>query len=93
MDFLARIGGDEFAVILPETARAGGRIFAERVRAGLEAQRVDVGDGRLLISGTVVGMTLASQSKDVNHERLHATVMKASANLKARGGNRTSWAA
>ncbi len=93
VDFLARIGGDEFGVILPETNHSGGRVFAERVRAGLEALRVDVGDSRILLSGTVVGVTLGSLQGEVNHEGLHAAAMRASAGMRGRGGNRASWAA
>lgn len=93
VDFLARIGGDEFGVIMPETNHAGGRVFAERVRAGLEALRVDVGDSRILLSGTVVGVTLGNMPDDVSHETLHAAAMKASAGMRGRGGNRASWAA
>jgi diguanylate cyclase (GGDEF)-like protein len=93
IDVLARIGGDEFAVILTETNHPGGRIFAERVRAGLEAMRVDVGQTRILLSGSVVGVTLASLHQGTGHEGMHAVVMKACTDLRARGGNRASWAA
>ncbi len=93
VDFLARIGGDEFAVLLPETNHAGGRVFAERVRAGLEALRVDVGDSRILLSGTVVGVTLGSLGGEVTHEIVHAAAMRAAAGMRGRGGNRASWAA
>src|SRR5206468_12282868 len=34
-DFVARYGGDEFALILPETDGEGGRHFVERLRAAL----------------------------------------------------------
>jgi len=34
-DFVARYGGDEFALILPETDARGGRHFVERLRAAL----------------------------------------------------------
>ncbi len=32
-DLVARIGGEEFAVVLPETSAEGGRVLAERIRA------------------------------------------------------------
>jgi diguanylate cyclase (GGDEF)-like protein len=93
VDHLARIGGDEFGVILPETNHSGGRVFAERVRAGLEALRVDVGDSRILLSGTVAGVTLANLPRGVDHEGMHAAAMRGSAALRGRGGNRASWGA
>lgn len=36
MDLLAKYGGDEFTVILPQTPRSGGMAVAERVRAAVE---------------------------------------------------------
>jgi diguanylate cyclase (GGDEF)-like protein len=38
-DVLARIGGEEFAVLLPEVESAGARIAADKVRAIVEAAR------------------------------------------------------
>jgi diguanylate cyclase (GGDEF)-like protein len=39
IDFAARIGGDEFAVILPFTDLAGARVIAEKCRVAAEARR------------------------------------------------------
>jgi len=38
-DVLARVGGEEFAVLLPEVENAGARIAADKVRAIVEAAR------------------------------------------------------
>jgi len=38
-DLVARIGGEEFAVILPETTRAGGIQLAEKLRRAIELER------------------------------------------------------
>ncbi len=35
-DFIARFGGDEFAVIMPQTGRIGARALSERIRTRLE---------------------------------------------------------
>lgn len=40
-DLVARLGGDEFAVLLSGTDLAGGRVFAERLRASIESIVVD----------------------------------------------------
>jgi diguanylate cyclase (GGDEF)-like protein len=42
-DFVARFGGEEFVVILPETALSGAVIFAERFRRGIAAVEYPMG--------------------------------------------------
>ena len=55
-DFAARYGGDEFALILPETDLNGGRHFIERLRQVLSRHTFpDLGPGRVpVLSAGVV---------------------------------------
>ena len=90
-DFLARSGGDEFVVILPETDAAGGRVFAERLRACLESLKLDVHGKRIPISACVTGVHLAALTESGDHEVFYATVLKGVKKLRKRGPNRVSW--
>jgi len=51
MDVVARIGGEEFAVILPHTSKTDSHDIAERIRSDVEACRPDM--GRFKRSATV----------------------------------------
>jgi two-component system cell cycle response regulator len=44
MDTVARIGGEEFALLLPDTNRLGTAVLAERIRAAIEREKFIVGD-------------------------------------------------
>ncbi len=44
-DILARYGGDEFVVVLPETPASGALVIAERIRRAIEAQQFLKGQG------------------------------------------------
>jgi len=46
VDLPARIGGEEFAIMLPETDLDGAMFLAERIRSSLGERRVRVGHGR-----------------------------------------------
>ncbi len=43
-DTVARIGGEEFAVLLPDTNRLGTAVLAERIRVAIEREKFIVGD-------------------------------------------------
>ncbi len=45
-DVLGRLGGEEFAILLPDTEQAGALVVAERVRAAVESCAVLNGEGR-----------------------------------------------
>ncbi len=57
-DILSRYGGEEFAVILPQTASREAWQIAERIRGAIETHQFDVGEGHERLSVTVsVGVT------------------------------------
>jgi diguanylate cyclase (GGDEF)-like protein len=89
-DFVARIEGDCFGVVMAHTGVAGGRVLAERVRAAVEALKLDLGGNRVLISATVAGLTM-SPEENVDAEAFHRRTELHLHRIK--GGNRASWAA
>ena len=52
VDLSGRIGGEEFALILPETARAAAEGFAERLRRSLREAVVPSGDVEITLTGS-----------------------------------------
>ncbi|MGD8859317.1 MAG: GGDEF domain-containing protein [Myxococcales bacterium] len=54
-DVVARIGGDEFAVLLPDTARGEARAIGERLREELSALRVHISLGVAESRGRTTG--------------------------------------
>jgi diguanylate cyclase (GGDEF)-like protein len=89
MDLPARIGGEEFAIILPNCAPAFGQTVADRVRLRIEARSVKIGPSQTLGVTVSVGGAYAPQ-----WVRSTATLWKERADLqlyraKAEGRNRT----
>ncbi len=54
-DIAARYGGDEFAVILPETDLSSAAVIADRISGGISNIRLDVGGGTVLSFTASVG--------------------------------------
>ncbi|MEA2421653.1 MAG: hypothetical protein QOF55_752 [Thermoleophilaceae bacterium] len=66
IDEPARYGGEEMAVILPQTDVAGAELLAERMRAavaGIEVDRLD-GGGRLTVTASFGVASLPSNARD-----------------------------
>ena len=68
VDLVARFGGEEFVVLLPDTSADGSLLAAERMRFEIQAQPFDIEDGatRLPITvsvgtATVAGVALTSE--------------------------------
>jgi diguanylate cyclase (GGDEF)-like protein len=89
-DLIARWGGEEFVLGLPQTAEVGARIAAERVRRGIADAAFSVSDGGILRVTASVGMSSSSASWTT--EALLAGADEAMYAAKAGGRNRVEWA-
>jgi diguanylate cyclase (GGDEF)-like protein len=87
----ARIGGDEFAMILPGVASGHGRLLGERARAALEMLKVDAAGHRVRLAGSVVGLALDELRQQPTAGQLHDKAIERLETIK--GCNRMTWAA
>lgn len=89
-DACARLGSDEFAVVLPQTGAEGAVPLAERVLAAVTRAPVDVGDGLELRFTVSIGIAALAPVRGVERrllaEQLLADAVAALARAKRRGG-------
>ena len=90
VDILGRVGGEEFAAMLPETDLEGGLLAAERMRAAVEAMQVKLPGGDLLSFTVSIGV--ARPKLDEPLDRLMARADAALYAAKANGRNRVECA-
>jgi diguanylate cyclase (GGDEF)-like protein len=88
-DFAARIGGEEFALVFPQTPLAGGIRAAERVREAVAGTTFEY-DGRPLLQMTV-SLGLVELERRTNVGQLLARADVALYAAKQGGRNRTEW--
>jgi len=93
-DTLARIGGEEFTVLLPDTDAEGGRDIAERIRMKIEELEIPDDSGKIVKLTTSIGYALwtpgviANETTEDVHRRLMGTADKAVYKAKKSGRNR-----
>lgn len=56
-DIAGRYGGDEFLIVLPATDTEGARVFAERLRAEIEQEKVELSDHRPVSMSISLGVS------------------------------------
>jgi diguanylate cyclase (GGDEF)-like protein/PAS domain S-box-containing protein len=91
VDVVARVGGEEFAVLLPSTGPHGATVMANRLRQAVESQSVEV-DGvkiRYTVSGGVATLDASIDGLDALMKRADQALYAA----KAAGRNRIECAA
>lgn len=85
-DIPTRWGGDEFAIILPETANEGAYILAERIRKGVEA--INISHKGKSVKVTVSLGISSFPAYAIDEEELIAQADNALYRVKKQGGNR-----
>lgn len=88
-DIAARIGGEEFAVVLPNTDANGAVTIAEKLRERVESEKVPLRDGDFAPGVTIsVGVASESPTGESSLESFISRADKALYSAKAAGRNR-----
>jgi len=90
MDRVARLGGEEFGVLLPRTGRSGAQIVADRMRMAVEKAAVIVGSHAIPCTISVGGTTTIA-TRPADGEDLLEQADRALYRAKRTGRNRVCW--
>src|SRR5262249_41179562 len=87
-DCIGRIGGEEFAILLPETALASAIDVAERLRKIIATTPFDVGGGKTI--GVTATIGVAEHSQATTFDALLSNADFAMYDAKSNGRNRVA---
>lgn len=87
-DHVARVGGDEFLVLLPNTSVAQGMAVAEKLRQAIKGTTIPVSDGDLQLSASLAVGEIPPEVASI--EQVLATVNMALKRSKVSGKDRVS---
>jgi diguanylate cyclase (GGDEF)-like protein/PAS domain S-box-containing protein len=88
IDRMGRLGGEEFAALLPETNREGAAIVAERLRAAIAAAAIDIEGREPLTTTASIGVASLADTDATRIEGLIARADRALYAAKRAGRNR-----
>jgi diguanylate cyclase len=89
-DAIGRMGGEEFAVLLPETNINGAFTVAEHIRQAIENGKIRRQNSDEQIGGISISIGIAPHTKGITLEELLDQADKALYDSKQNGRNRTS---
>ena len=89
-DVVSRYGGEEFAVILPETDRSGLKVFAERLRHSIEIITTEAEGKKIKVTISVGGATYVPEVLKITKELLIDTADETLYASKENGRNRVT---
>jgi diguanylate cyclase (GGDEF)-like protein len=91
VDFAARWGGEEFAVLLPKTDSSGAMNIAEQIRNGVEKMSIPCTDARAAKITASIGVATIYPAPDSSSEQLILKADEALYKAKAAGRNRVAF--
>lgn len=86
-DLACRYGGEELAVVLPETKLDGAQILADRIRAHIEALWIETLEGRIQVTASI-GVSACMPSGETSITHLIEQTDQALYRAKEKGRNR-----
>ena len=87
-DLLARVGGEEFALLMRATDLGVASMVTERLRRGIEELRVPINDGRDISVTVSIGICSLSENLDASPDELMRTADMRLYEAKQSGRNR-----
>lgn len=87
-DFVARLGGEEFVVVMPETTQGDAHSIAERLRIRVEAEPMHLDEERSIKVTVSIGCACMEQPEELSFNQILDRADKALYEAKSGGRNR-----
>jgi diguanylate cyclase (GGDEF)-like protein len=87
-DAFGRVGGEEFAVVIPHCPKPDAIRVSERIREALAGTPIGLSDGRLVKVTASIGLSLSPETGAISVERLLSSADAALYRAKANGRDR-----